>query len=85
MQEAEQLDLSVFMACIHAEDINFIQNQGLEVNNHNEPAQENVPLSNQTQQTMNQIRVSHGDLVALINKQLLQLSTSPKNPKEVGS
>ncbi len=40
---AVELDPAVFAAGNHAEDIEFVRNQGLEVDDDNEPAPENVP------------------------------------------
>ncbi len=49
MEEAECIDQAIFAANNCAEDIDFIQNQGLQVDNDNEPVLENIPLPNQTQ------------------------------------
>lgn len=49
MGESECFDHTVFAVSICAEEIKFVQNQGLEVDIDNEPAPENAPVSNQAQ------------------------------------
>ncbi len=50
---ADQLDPAILVAGNHAEDIVYVWNQGLEVNDDNEPAQENVLLPNQIKAIIN--------------------------------
>ncbi len=45
----KMLDQTIFSASNCGENIYFAQNQGLQVDNYNEPAPENIPLPNQTQ------------------------------------
>ncbi len=48
---ALNINPAVFALGSQAEDINFVRNQGLEVDDDNKPAPENVPLPNQHSNT----------------------------------